>query len=329
MLEYKKPVSSSVYGINETVLREANNNFTKTKLDSRVDFVAGMIFTYGGYGTASVFVEGGSIGAFRVLNHPEAKISFSGSSLVVSGLAVGKYTLRVTTIPDEDHFAVDGDLSITVNKAPGVIKATKATVALKKSGKFSVTIVDPRTGKGIPNMKVTLKIYTGKKVKTVTRNTNAKGVVNYQTSKLAKGNHKVIVSATHAGYTVVSMTSYIKVVKQTALKFKVKKKTLKDGGSLTITVMNKKTKKAMNGVKVKLLIYTGSKLTKTVILKTKTYKKNKGLVGYSTNELSIGKHTVRIEPVEVKYGGTAKSSLTVTKGAKKYPDATFKISGKV
>lgn len=329
VLAFKKLINSSVWGVNEAVLNESKNIFTKTKIDSRVEFVTGMIFKYGESGSVSVYVDGGSIGNVRVLNHPEAKIKLSGSTLTVSGLAVGTYTLRVGTIADDDHNPVEGDLKITVNKAPAVIKATKTTVALKKSGRFSVTIVDQRTGKGVAGMKVTLKIYTGKKVQTVNRITNSKGEVSFQTKKLSKGSHKVVVSATHAGYKFVSLTSSIKVVKQTAMKFKVKKKTLKDGASLTITVMNKKTKKRVNGVKVRLLIYTGSKLSKTVILKTKTFKKNKGIVGYSTNELSVGTHKVKIEFVDIKYGGNSKSSLKITSRAKKYPAATFKISGKV
>lgn len=326
-LAYKKPINSSVYGVDEKVLNQSNNKFIKTKQDSRVDFVAGMIFDYGGSGTVSVFVDGGEVGKIAVLNHPEAKISYSKNTLTVSGLAVGKYTLRVSTVPDDDHNAVNGDLSITVNKAPAVIKATKVTVALKKAGQWTATIIDPRTGKGIANMQVTLKVYTGKKFKTVKLKTNSKGVVTYKTSGLKKGNHKVVLSANHAGYKLVSLTSSIKVVKQTAMKFKVKKKTLKDGASLSITVMNKKTKKPVNGVKVKLLIYTGSKLTKTVTLKTKSVKKHKGVVGYSTNELSVGNHKVKIQFSDIKYGGSAKSSMKITKKAKKYPAATFKVSG--
>ena len=333
ILDYKETVSQSVSGIDESVLKSEDNHntFTKTKRDSKVNFISGMIFNYGSSGKVSVIVDGGKIESsnIRVLNHPEAKISFSNNVLTVSGLDVGKYTLRVTTTPDDDHNSVDSDLSVTVNKAPATIKATKSTVAYKKAGKFSVTFADSRTGKGIANMKVTLKVYTGKKYKKLTLTTNSKGVVSYKTKKLSKGSHKVVISATHKGYTFRTVTSSIKVVKQKAIKFKVKKRTLKDGAVLSITILNKKTKKPMNGVKVKLLIYSGSKLTKTEILKSLTREKNKGVVGYATNELSVGKHKVKIVPYAIKYSGSAKSSLKILKSAKKYEQITTRISAKV
>jgi 5-hydroxyisourate hydrolase-like protein (transthyretin family) len=249
--------------------------------------------------------------------------------LTVSNLAVGKYTLRVTTTPDADHNAVDSDLSVTVNRARASIKATKTTVALKKSGKFSVTLVDSKTGKGIANMKVTLKVYTGKKCKTVTLRTNSKGVANYQTKKLAKGSHKVIISAKHSGYDFYPVTTSIKVVKQKAIKFKVNRKTAKDGASLSITVLDKKTKKHLNGVKVKLLIYSGSKLVRTEILKTLTKYGKKGIVGYATNELSVGNHKVKIVAGDIRYSGSSKSGLKILKSAKAYPKVTTRVSAKL
>jgi hypothetical protein len=68
---------------------------------------------------------------------------------------------------------------------------------------------------------------------------------------------------------------------------------MKEGALLTILVMNKKNKKLVNGVKLKLLIYTGKKY-KTVTLKTKTFNKLKGMAGYATNQLSVGTHKVKI-----------------------------------
>lgn len=332
-LDYKESVAQSVYGIAESVLRSGDNHnvFDKTRQNSQVNFVSGMIFDYGSSGSVSVIVYGGKIESskIRVLNHPEAKIKFSNNVLTVSGLAVGTYTLRVTTTPDDDHNPVDSDLKVTVKRAPAAIKATKTTVALKKSGSFSVTIVNSKTGKGIANMKVTLKVFTGKKYKKVTRKTNSKGVVKYKTKSLSKGNHKVIVSATHKGYTFRSVSTSIKVVKQKAIKFRVKSKTHKDGSSLSITILNKKTKKPINGVKVKLLIYSGTKLVKTEILKSLTREKNKGVVGFATNELSIGTHKVKIVTYDIRYSGSAKSSMKILKSAKKYEKITTRISAKV
>lgn len=310
-----------IMGVTVDDLLRLNNTFEKTKIDSSISFSAGMIFTYGASGSIHVSVEGGKLEAknIKVLNHPEAVISFSNDVLTVSNLAVGSYTLRVTTTPDEFHNPVNGDLSITVNKANAVIKASKVTVAYKKSSLWTMTIVDSRNNKPISNFKLTLKVYTGKKYKTVTVYTNAKGVASYQTKGLSAATHKIVVSAVDNSYNFNTFTSSIKVVKQTALKFKVKKKTIKTGASLSITVMNKKTKKALNGVKIKLLIYTGSKLTKTVVLKSMKKGKYKGVCGYGTNKLTVGTHKVKIVPYDIKYSGSASSKMKISKKAKKVP----------
>ncbi|WP_458454473.1 right-handed parallel beta-helix repeat-containing protein [Methanobrevibacter sp.] len=298
------------------------NFIDKIKHDSIVKFSAGLIFAYGASGSIYVTVEGGSVGKIMVVNHPEARISFVNNLLTVSNLAVGKYTLRVTTNPDENHTSVDGDLSVTVNKATAVIKASKLTVALKSSSVWTIKIVDSRNNKPVANMKVTLKVYTGKKFKTVTLTTNSKGEATYKTKSLSSGTHKVIVSASHAGYNLNSLSSSISVVKQTPLKFKLNLKSSDNGGALiSYLLLNKKTKKGINGVKLKVLIYTG-KTYKTYTLKTKKVKGKKktysnGAFGFSTNAFSAGTHKVVIKPVSIKYKGSVTTSIKIKKAATK------------
>lgn len=318
-------VEDSIFGISEENLIKANNTFEWIKVPSDVRFSAGMIFEYGKSGSISVSVEGGWIEHenIRVLNHPEAKISYINNILSVSGLAVGKYTLRVTATPDDYHFPVDADLSITVNKATAVIKASKITVALKKGTLWTIKLVDSKTGNAISNMKLTLKIYTGKKYKTVSVKTNSKGEATYQTKGLTQGTHKVVISGSDANYNFNTLTSSIKVVKQTQLKFTVKKKVAKDGSTLSITV--KKGKKGVNGIKLKVLVFTGKKLTKTVILKSKTKSKLKGVCGWGTNRLSTGTHKIVIMPADIKYGGSKTVKLPIKKSASKYPKWETKI----
>lgn len=324
-LPFMGEIVESVYGISEEDLINANNTFIPTKVASDVKFSAGMIFEYGKSGKISVDVDGGYIEPqnIRVLNHPEAKITYLNKILTVSGLAVGKYTLRVTTTPYDDYNAVDGDLPITVNKATAVIKASKITVALKKGTLWTIKLVDSKTGNPIKNMKLTLKVFTGKKYKTQTVKTNSKGEANYQTKKLTKGSHKIIVSGSDASYNFNTLTSSIKVVKQTPLKFSVNKNVAKDGSSISITV--KKGKKAINGIKIKVEVYTGAKLTKTVILKSKTKDKHKGVTGWGTNKLSAGNHKIVVMPANIKYGGSKTLKLNIKKSALKYPKWETKV----
>jgi len=307
----------------EKFLLAYNNTIEKIKIDSSVVFSAGLIFKYGASGSIYVTVDGGIIELknIRVLNQPNARITFANNLLTVSNLPVGKYTLRVTTTPDENHTAVDGDLTITVNKATAVLTASKVTVALKSGSSWAIKIADSRNNKPISGLKITLKVYTGKKYKTVTVTTNSNGVASYKTKSLSAGTHNVVASASHAGYNFNTVSSSIKVVKQTSLKFKLQAKSSDNGGALlSYMALNKKTKKGVNGIKMKVLIYTG-KTYKTFILKTKKIKGKKktyhGAFGFATNQFTAGKHKVVIMPESIKYKGSVKTSIVIKKSATK------------
>ena len=325
VLGFEESVEESVYGLTETELLALNNTFEITKVDSSVTFSSGMVFTYGGSGRISVSVEGGILEAhnIEVLGHPEAIIDFSGNVITVSGLQVGKYTLRATTTEDINHNPVSVDLSITVNKATATIKASKVTVGLKKGSLWEIRLVDSKSGKPIGNMKLTLKVYTGKKYKKVSVTTNSKGIATYKTKSLTKGTHKIVVSGSHKSYNFNTLTSSIKVIKQKDLKFKVKKKVSFDGSTISITTKYKN--KPINGVKLKVLVYNGKKLVKTVSLKTKTREKTKGVCGWGTNKLTVGSHKIVIMPANIKYGGSKTTSLKIKSSAKKHPDWETKV----
>lgn len=210
-----------------------------------------------------------------------------------------------------------------VEKSTAVIKASKAKVAYKKSTKWKIKLVDSKKNP-IAKTKILLKIYTGKKFKKVSLWTNAKGIATYNTKSLKAGTHKVVASLADGTYNFKAVSTSIKVVKQTPLKIFAKKTTMKEGALLTILVMNKKNKKLVNGVKLKLLIYTGKKY-KTVTLKTKTFNKLKGMAGYATNQLSVGTHKVKIIPTDFKYSGSKKTSMTIKKSAKKTGAMSIKL----
>ena len=319
-LEYKEDPNTLFYGLTADDLKHANT-FNKTRIDSSVKFSAGMIFEYGTTGSIYVTVDGGDLREddIRVLGHNEAKIDFVNNVITVSNLAVGTYTLRVTTIPDDDHFSVDGDLKVTVKKATAVIKAEKLTVAYKKGSMWTINLINSKTNKPISNMKLSVRVFSGKKSKIITVQTNSKGEASYQTKGLSKGNHKVVVSATDGRYNFNTLTSSIKVVKQTPLKFKLKKKIDdKDGSLRSYLVLNKKTNKGVNGIKIKVLFYTGKKYV-VYTFKTKKLKGKKGTYngafGFATNKFSAGKHIVKIMPASIKYKGSITTSIKLSKKA--------------
>ena len=304
--------------VDDIVIKEDNSYAT-------VSFSSGIVFEYGTSGSIYVTVKGGSVEIenIKVLNHPEARITLVKNVITVSNLNPGIYTLMVVSTPFGDFKAGNGTVNINVKKATAVIKAQKLTVALKKGTKWTITLVNAKTGKPISNMKLTLKVYTGKKYKTVHVTTNSNGVASYQTRGLSKGTHKVVVGAVDSRYNFNTLTSSIKVVKQKVLKFKVKKNIKNDGSSLSITAKYKN--KGINGVKLNVLVYNGKKLVKKVSLKTKTKGKYKGVCGWGTNKLTVGSHKIVIVPANIKYGGSKKLNMKIKKSAKKYPNWETKI----
>ena len=307
------------YAVNRTL------NITVNNVKSKVTLKTGVIFEYGSSASIHVTVDGGIVEGknIQILNHPEAKITLSGDVITISGLNVGSYILSVTSTPDSDHTAATSNVDVTVKKATAVISASEATVALKSGAMWVVKIVDSKSKNPIAKMNVALKVYSGKKFTVINLKTNSKGEVSYQTRKLSKGTHKIVVSVTDSRYNFNTLTSSIKVVKQTPLKFKLKKKVDDNGGSLrSFLVLNKKTKKGVNGIKVKVLIYTGKKY-KTYTFKTKKIKGKKvtynGAFGFATNKFSVGKHKVKIMPASIKYKGSVKTTIKITKKARKGP----------
>jgi 5-hydroxyisourate hydrolase-like protein (transthyretin family) len=297
------------------------------KLDSVISFSASVVFEYGRTGSLYVEVDGGRVdrGNICVVGHPEAKIGLKGNLVSISGLPVGKYTLSVKSTPDENHLSSVGTIGITVKKAVAVIKASKLTVALKKGTFWVVKLVDSKTGNPISNIKLTLKVYTGKKFKNVGVTTNSKGEARYKTSGLSKGVHKVVVSGSHSGYSFNTLSSSISVIKPKDLKFKLKNRINDAEGSLiSYLVLDKKTGKGVNGVKINMLIYTGKK-AKIISLKTKKDGKFSGAMGFATNELSVGTHKVVVVPASIKYSGSAKTTMIIKKSAKKYQTFSHKL----
>ena len=288
---------------------EGKINITVNRINSIVT-ANSFSFDYLKSGSTLVIVDGGSVSknSVEVVGYPGASIDVNNNRITVSNLNPGSYTLR--------------SVKITVNRVNLNIKMDKKTFALKKSTAYSIKVTEAGTNKPVSGIYVTLKVYTGKKYITVNVKTDTNGIASYNTKGLSKGTHNVVASIDHIGYAAKSASSSIKVIKQTKLKFKVKKNIAKDGSSLSITV--KKGKKGINGIKINLLVYSGKKY-KTITLKTKTKGKYKGVCGWGTNKISVGNHKIVIKPVSIKYSGSKTVKMTLKKSAKKYPNWETKI----
>lgn len=92
--------------------------------------------------------------------------------------------------------------SITIQKADTIVKALKVTGKFKKSKYFKVTIKNKETKKLLSNVKVKIKVFTGKKFKTYTVKTNKKGLAKINTKTLKTGTHKVVISSANNNYKI-------------------------------------------------------------------------------------------------------------------------------
>ncbi|MEE1128400.1 MAG: Ig-like domain-containing protein, partial [Methanobrevibacter sp.] len=159
----------------------ATINIVVNKIDSKVSFSKNAIsFKYAKSGSVVLTLEGCSVKLEDIsVVGQKAKITLKDNTVGVSNLAVGTYTLKVTTTPDKVHNSVDGEIKITVTKNTAKIKVNKQTFAYKKAGKWAITLKDS-SGKSISKVKVTLKVYTGKKFKPYTSTaTNSNGVAYF------------------------------------------------------------------------------------------------------------------------------------------------------
>ena len=155
---------------------------------------------------------------------------------------------------------------------------------------FQVKVIDSKTKKPIPNLKLILKVYTGKKYKKITKTSNSKGIVKYYASTLAIGKHKVIISPKNSKkFISKSKTSWIKISKAKLI-ISAPKATnyYKFSEKFQIKVLNKNTKKEMKNIKVTFKVYTGKKY------KTYTKKTNKNGIVY-INTKSLKKALIKLQ----------------------------------
>ena len=227
-------------------------------------------------------------------------------------ISPGIYTVKATT---EDG-AITETLSNFKITMPVKITAAKLTTIFNSTKKFQVKVLDDNK-KAVSGLKLKLKVYTGSKYKTYNVKTNSKGIATIKVTGLKLGKHKVVITSANSLYTTKSVSSLIKINPR-PVTIKVASYKGSDGSAIYSLIKDKTTKKYTDGVKVKLLVYTGKKY-KTYKLVSGYYKDEKqhGVIAYVSNALSVGTHKVKLV-VYGNYKGTKTSKITILKSAKKY-----------
>ena len=175
------------------------------------------------------------------------------------------------------------------------------------SGKyFKVKVIDSKAKKPVANVKLILKVYSGKKYKKITAATDSNGIAKYYASNLGIGNHKVTINVKDSKKFSSKMKYSSIKISMAKLKISAPKITAyyKESKMYNIAIKNRESKKPMKNIKVVIKVFTGKKYKKYSL---KTDKK--GIVGFNMKSLSKGKHNVVIN---IKSNSKVKSAVLKT-----------------
>lgn len=283
-----------------------------------------IIFDYLSTGNTTVSVSGGSVGDIIVVDHPEAVITCENGIISVSNLTAGEYTLKVISIPDENHTEVIKTLNITVKKASADLKVSVDEVY---EGDNITVIVKANT---LINGNVTLKINNTEKNITLVN-----GVGNITLSNYVAGKYPLNITFSGDENFNEAEIESVAVVKVNPV-----------NPTLTISVEN-----IEEGESAVVKITTNASFTGAVSVRidSKLYSVNvvNGVGSISVSSLKVGNHVAQAEfkatefftsSVKTATFNVAKKEdvvtltlkkVTVKKSAKKLTlQATLKINGK-
>jgi len=236
--------------------------------------------------------------------------------LSVSAVNAVENSENATDIADNNTPTVnESDIDLNDNVQTEASKNTSKEISLKPSklsttygsGKyFKVKVLDGKTKKAVPDVKLILKVYTGKKYKKITATSDCDGIAKYSASTLSIGSHKVIVNVKDSKlFKTEKKTSAIKISKA-KLTISAPKTTgyYKENKKYKITIKNKESKRPMKNIKVSLKVFTGKKYKKYTL---KTDKN--GIVTLNMKSLAKSKHKLT---VSVKGSSNIKSAFSKT-----------------
>ncbi len=258
----------------------------------------------------------------KALANEKIAITIGTTKATVTTNTNGVATYNVALVPKSynSKFVLSSN-NYNSNSPTKVIKIVKATSVTLAPTALSTTynskkVFQVKVYKGsvlFVGAKVKLKVYTGKKYKTVTITTGTNGIAQYKdASVLSVAKHKVSVSCGESTsyMTATAKTSYITITKAptTVSAPKVTNK-YKKSAYFKVTIKMKSTGYTVPaGVAVKIKVYTGKKY-KTYTVKTNS----KGVAQLNTNSLSKGTHKVVISSGHIYYTISKSGNLIVIK----------------
>ena len=130
---------------------------------------------------------------------------------ITKKLPVGKYKVMIHQL--DVHYNTSDYVSyIKIKKAKTKVKAKKVKSRYKKSKYFKISVKNKVTKKNVRNLKLKVKVYwkhNSKKYKIFKIRTNKKGIAKFNTKKIGRGNHKVVIRSLNKNYRVYKKSRII------------------------------------------------------------------------------------------------------------------------
>ena len=270
-------------------------------------------FDYNGTGFTEISFTGAVGVDASVIGHGEAVITVNDSSITVSGLDAGNYTLTVTTMPDANHNPVTKTVNVTVNKIDSTLAVDNITFDYNGSGSGNVSF------SGAIGVNASVFNQTGAVVKVNGTNISVSGLnagtYTLTVTTIADANHNSItknatitVNKLKTEITGNAITTTYNVNKDIVITLKDSEGNALSGASVTVD---------LNGVKTYTTDSNGQVKVSTNGLAPKTYTAEVGFDGNTNYDKSTKDIKVTINKATPKMTAKAKTFKSSVK-TKKY-----------
>ncbi|MDO5850335.1 MAG: hypothetical protein Q4P14_03890 [Methanobacteriaceae archaeon] len=288
--------NSLIQGFTKTSLEDKSNKFIES---SSVSMSIKQSGTY--YGSKSI-----TITLSKAIKDQEISLKFNKGDVVVvktnsKGVATynlpfapGTYSVTATADSTYQYEFKKATLkSIKISKATATLTVSKLSTTYDSGKYFEIKVLANK--KPVSGVKLSLKVYTGSKAKTVSVTTDSNGIAKYAASKLAVGTHKVVITcpSSNKNVTAKNKTSSIVISPKYKATITASKLSTYYGSGKYFEIKVVASKKPVANVTLKLKVYTGSKY-KTVSVTTD----DKGIAKYAASTLKLGTHKVIISSAE-------------------------------
>ena len=161
-----------------------------------------------------------------------------------SMLGIGSHKVIVNVKDSKRFLSKEKSSLIKITKAKLAISAPKFTSYYNENKKYKITVKNKESKKPMKNIKVTIKVFTGKKYKKYSLKTDNNGIVSINTKSLTKSKHNVVINikATSKVKSASSKTYIKTITRSNMIKLKVNNHVLNvklEDNSAAKTLMNR------------------------------------------------------------------------------------------